>query len=129
MHIRDSHRMQSAAGLRRRTAHKKRRLLTFLCLLLCLQSLSTLADKRADGSATVTVTIDMSRAVNHFIPSHALGAGVDGHEFGATAAQLSPQNIKAMLSAGFQPLAYRLRTELAGEAWHWNAQGKWSDAM
>jgi len=119
--------MQYAAGLCRRGTHKKRRVLTFLCLLLSLHSLSTLAGKSADNSATVTVTIDMSKPVNHFIPAHALGAGVDGHEFGATARQLAPQNIKAMLSAGFQPLTYRLRTELAGEAWHWNAQGKWSD--
>jgi hypothetical protein len=78
--------------------------------------------------AVVTVTIDTSHPVNRFVPSRALGAGVDGHEFGETLRQLSPANIKAMRSAGLRPLTYRLRTELAGEAWHWNPKGRWSEA-
>src|SRR5262245_31746695 len=77
--------------------------------------------------AVVTITIDASHPANRFVPSHALGAGVDGHEFGETLRQLSSSNITAMRSAGLRPLTYRLRTELAGEAWHWNPKGTWSD--
>jgi hypothetical protein len=73
------------------------------------------------------ITIDTSRVVNRFAPSHALGAGIDGHEKGTNDLQLSRENIKAMLSAGFKSLTYRLRTELGGDVWHWNPNGSWSD--
>src|SRR5439155_1317687 len=86
---------------------------------------------RWGGSAAATALWILGRSrvrtANRFIPSHALGAGVDGHAEGETDRQLSPANITAMLSAGFKPLTYRLRTELAGEAWHWNPNGSWSD--
>src|SRR5256712_7658461 len=81
----------------------------------------------AQRRATVTVNFNPGHPANRFIPSHALGAGVDGHTEGVTQIQLSPANIAAMLSAGLKPLTYRLRTELADEAWHWNPNGSWSD--
>jgi hypothetical protein len=83
-------------------------------------------DQRA-REAIVTVNFTPGHPVNRFIPARALGAGVDGHGEGETALQLSAANIAAMLSAGLKPLTYRLRTELAGEAWHWNPNGSWSD--
>jgi len=70
----------------------------------------------------------MDRAVGQFRPSEAMGAGIDGHERGSIDQMHTPANMKAMVSAGFKPLSYRLRTELAGEAWHWNPVGSWSDA-
>lgn len=76
----------------------------------------------------VIVTVDTTTRANHFVPSQGLGAGVDGHELGETERQLSPANIAAMRSAGLRPLTYRLRTELAGEAWHWNPKGSWSES-
>jgi hypothetical protein len=63
------------------------------------------------------------------VPSQALGAGVDGHEKGECERMFTDKNISEMRSAGFGPLTYRLRTELAGEAWHWNPRGMWSDPV
>lgn len=63
-----------------------------------------------------------------FDPQKALGATIDAHGRGDTEEIFRPENVKAMRSAGFQPLSYRLATELCGEAWHWNPRGRWSDA-
>jgi F5/8 type C domain len=71
--------------------------------------------------------IDRSHILNVFDPAEAFGAAIDGHEKGDTARLLSPENVSAMLSAGLKSLSYRLRTELAGEVWHWNPHGTWSD--
>jgi len=67
--------------------------------------------------------------VNKFIPARSIGAGVDGHEKGECARMFTDSNIAEMRSAGLGPLTYRLRTELAGEVWHWNPQGTWSDPV
>jgi hypothetical protein len=80
------------------------------------------------SNATVTVNFKAGHPANRFTPARALGAAVDGHDKGTIDLQLSPPNIQEMLSAGFRSLSYRLRTELANDAWHWNPQGTWSDA-
>lgn len=78
------------------------------------------------GSPTV-LTIDSTKVIRTFDPSVAFGAGLDGHEKGENSFIFSPKSVAAMKSAGFHRFTYRLRTELAGEAWHWNPKGTWSD--
>jgi hypothetical protein len=76
---------------------------------------------------TVTIAVTSGQPANTFVPTRAFGAGVDGLEKGNIAQVYTSSNIRAMLSAGFHPLTYRLRTELGIEAWHWNPKGRWSD--
>ena len=79
------------------------------------------------SAETTTVIIEGSHPLATFSPAAALGAGVDGHGKGTLRDIYTPQNIRAMRSAGLSRLTYRLRTELGVEAWHWNPHGRWSD--
>ena len=97
-----------------------------LTAVMCPAEAQTSA--KTGSSAPIVVTVHTDRSVGRFRPSEAFGAGVDGHEKGSIAPMYTPANLKAMLTAGFKPLTYRLRTELAVEAWHWNPVGRWSDA-
>jgi hypothetical protein len=73
------------------------------------------------------IVVDRQHVVARFDPRIAFGATIDAHRHGQNAAIFTRKNVDAMLSAGFQPLSYRLETELSGEAWHWNPKGAWSD--
>ena len=84
--------------------------------------------RRPPAAANTTVTIDSERVLATFSPSAALGAGIDGHGKGTLRDIYTPANITAMLSAGLSQIAYRLRTELGVEAWHWNPRGRFSDS-
>lgn len=74
-----------------------------------------------------TVTISPEKVLRSFQPETFFGAALDGDDEGTVARNFRPHNVEAMRSAGFRSFTYRLRTELAGEAWHWNPVGTWSD--
>src|SRR6266542_727876 len=97
-------------------------------LLSLIATMPVFPSLSATESVTLTFRFRPGRPLHRFLPSHALGAGIDRHNAGEQERQLTPANIQAMLSAGFKSLDYRLRTELAIDAWHWNPQGTWSDA-
>jgi hypothetical protein len=95
-----------------------------------LIQLATAPEAHADEKpVAVSAVVLADRPVNQCVPTKALGAGVDGHEQGECARMFTDKNIAEMRAAGFGPLTYRLRTELAGEVWHWNPQGTWSDPV
>ncbi len=88
----------------------------------------TNAQKASIHIGNVQIIYSPGKAANYFIPSQTIGAAFDGHSQGDIQNILSAENIKAMRGLSFGPLAYRLRTELGVEAWHWNPYGSWSDA-
>jgi hypothetical protein len=75
----------------------------------------------------LSASIDTSKVLNTFTPATAFGAGIDGQEDGDVERTFLPRNLELMKSAGLRSLTYRLRTELAIEAFHWNPEGNWSD--
>jgi len=97
--------------------------LWFACLALLLAGAAGGGAQTLPDPVTVTIT---PQPLASFRPSQAFGAGVDGLEQGAVAQVYTPANVRAMAAVGYRCLSYRLRTELAIEAWHWNPQGAWS---
>src|SRR5216684_5171847 len=96
----------------------------FAFITECVNPLTSMPHSQA---VMINVWFKPGHPVNQFVPSHAFGAAIDGHEKGEVGRMLSLKNVKEMLTAGLKPLSYRLRTELAVEAWHWNPKGTWSE--
>ena len=66
-------------------------------------------------------------AVQSFVPTAALGAGIDRISTAATDKLFDRTVLEKVLEAGWQTVSYRQNTELHVEAWHWNPAGTWSD--
>src|SRR5215467_14213192 len=77
---------------------------------------------------SIRVDITPSHSTNSIRPTEALGAGIDRLPYQAADKLFTEENLKQVLSAGWQTVTYRQNTELHIEAWHWNPQGSWSDA-
>jgi F5/8 type C domain len=69
-----------------------------------------------------------SHVANKFSPVLAFGAAVDRVEMRAADNAFAQPMLNEILGAGWQVVTYRQNTELEAEAWHWNNEGKWSDA-
>jgi hypothetical protein len=65
--------------------------------------------------------------INSFDPDAALGSSIDVLSRRDIDLVYSPHIIQESLSAGWGPITYRNNTELRMAAWHWNAEGTWSD--
>src|SRR5216683_2425081 len=94
--------------------------LTSLVAILAVLTLPSFAQ-------TIRVDSTPSHVVKTFVPTEALGAGIDRINTAATDKLFTEPVMKQVLSAGWQTVTYRQNTELFVEAWHWNPQGTWSD--
>jgi hypothetical protein len=97
------------------------------CLMFFFPAFMKSSWCNAQKIKNAVITIHSGHPVNSFIASECLGAAYDGHPKGETNLILKPENVRSMASAGLNEISYRLRTELGGEAWHWNPHGRWSE--
>jgi hypothetical protein len=115
--------------LSRRPLEFRARFVIRIAFLCCVAQLRSAAESADEKPFSISAVVVADHPVNQCVPIAALGAGVDGHEKGECLQMFTDKNIAEMRSAGFGPLTYRLRTELAGEVWHWNPRGTWSDPV
>lgn len=103
-----------------------------VALLFCLLALQSFAqsDNVAASMQIGTVRVDANpdHVINSFDPDSALGSSIDVLSRIDINKVFTPHIIQESLSAGWGPLTYRNNTELRMAAWHWNANGTWSDS-
>ena len=79
------------------------------------------------AAQTIRVNASPGAGTETFVPSQALGAGIDRMGAAAVEKLFTRPAVERVLEAGWQTVSYRQNTELHVEAWHWNPQGTWSD--
>jgi F5/8 type C domain len=79
-------------------------------------------------SEVATIRIASSATPILFDPDQALGSSMDILSHDVVEKIYTPEMVKQCLSAGWGPITYRQNTELSIGAWHWNPNGRWSDA-
>jgi hypothetical protein len=84
--------------------------------------------QRGTPPNNIVVDATPSHAVSSFSPFRSLGASIDRLRGDTTEKVMTPEFIASIQSAGWQTVSYRQNTELFVEAWHWNPNGKWSNA-
>jgi hypothetical protein len=109
---------------------KKLLAMMFLTCGFALQSFAQ-SESASSGPPIGTVRVDASpdHVINSFDPDSALGSSIDVLSRIDINKVFTPHIIQEVLSAGWGPLTYRNNTELRMAAWHWNANGTWSDAV
>lgn len=73
------------------------------------------------------VTINWRSPIGAFRPADVFGIAIDGGPEKQIERLFLPANRRALAGLSAMRASYRLRTELAIEAWHWSAHGHWSD--
>ena len=97
-------------------------------LLTAVLMSSALFAANAAHAQKVTVDADPAHVANTFSPVRSLGAAIDRLRTGTPDHLLKDPLLHEILGAGWQTVTYRQNTELMVEAWHWNPEGKWSNA-
>lgn len=115
--------MHEVVGDKLRLSKLRRARWASLALLSLILLLATVA-----ASQTVRVDITPGHVANSFVPTEALGAGIDRIETSSTDKVFTEPVMKQVLAAGWHSVTYRQNTELHVEAWHWNPQGTWSES-
>lgn len=88
------------------------------CIPLVLSITTILA--ALSFAQTIRVDSNPSHVAKTFVPTEALGVGIDRINTSVTDKLFTDPVMKQVLSAGWQTVSYRQNTELFVEAWHWN---------